>query len=213
MSVLPQELLRKVSTKSQDASTPTSDVPDDQRFRDLMKVEPIDDEPQDQGVFSLMEEEDNPLAEAPPPPLMPWLSQQTAEVGGVSKTALATEIQIAALFERMASAMLVMCSSQEMETTLYLDNLQFASSIFFGSSITIREFSTAPKAFNVEIAGSAAAMALLEASKPELIKSFQASRFNFSVHRIDTQIRADRPVLHRKEEHDSQNQQGGHDDN
>lgn len=235
MSIIPQELLRKISAKCQESSKhiSSSDVPN-QRFRQLMRVTPTDDRPKEKGVFSLIEEEDEredddgaasalcaqPLFSPPPPsssdqdeegcavvaPYAPgsYLTSGFSSQGAAPYANFAMDIE--ALFERMASSMIMMCSSEETETTLFLDN---PSSVFFGSKITIREFSTAPKAFNIEIAAlSAAAIASLEAGKQDLLAAFQNGKFNFSVHRIDTHVQSeDRPVLHRKDDSDHQDQQ------
>lgn len=108
---------------------------------------------------------------------------------------------IEAAFEKMASCMLVMTSSNETQTTVYLDHPRFASSALFGTQITIREFSSAPKIFNVEIISNPLAVATIDASKNDLLAAFQNGKFNFSIHRFETQIAQndDRPVLHRKE--------------
>jgi hypothetical protein len=241
MSVLPQELMRKISAKSHESSEQTSanDLPD-QRFGDLMKVASVDDRPKDKDLFSLIEEEDDdevnePLCSAPYPTFLqtscpsdqepetaavlmatsPLVAQPVPFDPGFSNVATAPRVSISpgieALFEKMASSMILMCSSNETETTLYLDNPHFASSVFFGSKITIREFSTAPKAFNIEIASSPAAIAALEAGKQDLLAAFQQGNFNFSVHRIDSHIQEERPVFHRKEsrDHDHRERKGG----
>jgi hypothetical protein len=221
MSILSQELLRKISDKSQHNSetTSSSDVPD-QRFRQLMKTTPVDDKPKEKDFFSLLEEEEqdpNPTAEAVAglnaQALLSPLSLQTEiTLSEVSALQSARSISIAhfeALFERMASNMIIMCSSGETVTTLLVDNPQ---SMFFGAEITIREFSTAPKVFNVEITAGTQAVAALEAGKQSLLSAFQNGKFNFSVHRIDTHFQhEERPVLHRKESEDqgSSDQQGG----
>lgn len=243
MSVLPQELMRKISAKSHESSKQISskDLPD-QRFRDLMKVAPIDDKPKEKDVFSLIEEEEkdedkvSDLLCALPPFFSPKASSSDQEQERAAalmaiasltaqplaqnpdlSTAAAPHISfspsVEALFEKMASSMIMMCSSNETETTLFLDNPHFASSLFFGSKITIREFSTAPKAFNIEIASSPTAIAALEAGKQDLLAAFQNGNFNFSVHRIDSHVQQheERPVLHRKEsrDHDQRDRKGG----
>jgi hypothetical protein len=109
--------------------------------------------------------------------------------------------------------MLVMNASNDVETTLFLDNPHFASSALFGTQITIREFSTAPKAFNIEIISNPGGVALIDAGKNDLLNAFREGNFNFTVHRFDTHIEQtpDRPVFHRKEGGDQgqQDQRGG----
>jgi hypothetical protein len=122
----------------------------------------------------------------------------TAAGATASSQQLSAEIQ--ALFEKMAGTMILLSSSLETETSVFLDAPQFASSPFYGSRITIKEFSTAPKAFNIEIATNPAALSLLQTHQAALMTSFQQGNFNFSIGRIDTEIQNnDRPLFHRKE--------------
>lgn len=212
MSVLPQELMRKMASTSQESSERISSSKPTQRFRELMRVSAIDDKPKKKNLFSLVEEKDDKQEErtVATAPFTPPSTQTSLLPGSVAPPSCLTS-QIEALFEKMASSMMMMCSSGETETTLFLDNPHFASSIFFGSTITIREFSTAPKAFNVEITASLAATALIDAHKQELLARFHEGKFHFSLHRIDTSVHSeDRPVLHRKEndDHEHQDQKG-----
>lgn len=231
MSVLPQDLMRKISAASRESSerTSSSEAPG-KRFRELMKVMPTDERSQKNDICKNRhededEEEENNLSPAPfaalPAILTPQDLQKQTSTTSLAPCSLVLETAssmvsapgIEALFERMASEMLVMCSSGETETTLFLDSSHFASSIFFGTEITIREFSTAPKAFNIEITSTSAALAVLDAGKQGLLAAFQNGKFNFSVHRIDTLVKQneDRPVLHRKEsgDHGQQDRKGG----
>ncbi|MBS0605029.1 MAG: hypothetical protein JSS60_08375 [Verrucomicrobia bacterium] len=248
MSVLPQELMRKISANSSSHSelSLTTEIPEE-RFRELLQVLPIDEKNRDPDFFSLLigeEEEENPIdhqenhAVFCAPIAQPWAPLQPdedkkdqskvveapcvaplsfrASDAGVAVSAptaptLAPEVEAA--FEKMASCMIVMSSSHEVETTLFLDNPRFSSSSLFGTKITIREFSTAPKAFNIEIVSNPHAVAMIDASKNDLLSAFQNGSFNFTVHRFDTHLeqREDRPVLHRKESGDKEqkDQKGG----
>lgn len=109
-------------------------------------------------------------------------------------------VEIEALFEKMAGTMLVLASSGETETTVFLDAPQFNQSPFYGTRITIKEFSTAPKAFNIEIASSILVLNAIDIHKPALLSAFAQADFNFSIGRFDTEIlQEDRPLFHRKE--------------
>ena len=237
MSILPQELMRKLSAASRESSerTSSSKIPD-QRFRDLMKVMPTDERSNKRDLFSLYNEEEDeedenktlscgmlaaqPVLLTPPDEKKDGSAacaltvQGSAAVEMMSASAGALSPGIEALFEKMASEMLVMCSSGETETTLFLDN---PSSAFFGMQITIREFSSAPKAFNIEITAVPTALAIVDAGMQGLLAAFQNGKFNFSVHRIETLVKQheERPVFHRKESGDRDQQQdrrGGRDE-
>ena len=94
--------------------------------------------------------------------------------------------QVQKIFERMVGVMTVMTNSGITQTTINLDNPRFAESVFFGAQIIISEFSTAPKAFNIEILGNQQAVNLMNANAEELVAAFQAGNYNFKVNRIDT---------------------------
>lgn len=235
MSVsLSQELCRKTSKDSQETSkhSPSGDIPDG-RFRELLQVLPIDEQFREKNLFHLLEEEKdkeivdglacgpislNPapspekkaektemadaLAASCPPVFSP-VSSTSMPNSTTAVTQLTPEIEL--IFEKMASSMIVMSSSGEVETTLFLDN---PASIFYGTKITVREFSTAPKAFNVEITGFTPAINAIDSCKNDLLSAFQNGNFNFTVHRFETFVQSEeRPVLHRKESSDSDNQE------
>lgn len=135
---------------------------------------------------------------APMPVAASFSSSNNAAVLSSQSVKLPAEIE--ALFEKMAATMLVLASSNETETTVFLDAPQFSQSPFFGTRITIKEFSTAPKAFNIEIASSSLALKAIDVYKPALLTAFAKGDFNFSIGRFDTEIlQEDRPLFHRKE--------------
>ncbi len=197
MTVFPNRYSPPATTDSSKPHerTSSSQVPGE-KFRKLMQVSPVDKDSEQRGPFSLMEEEEEALAHATAPiamTLQPGIIATTQVQNGVRLD----EIQV--LFEKMASAMVVMAASDESQTTLLLDN---PDSPFFGTQITIREFSTAPKVFNIEIASNPAALAKIQEHQASLLATFQEGRFNFGVHRLDTRIQEqeDLPVFHLHEE-------------
>lgn len=108
--------------------------------------------------------------------------------------------QIVDMFERMAGVMTVMTSSGMKETTITLNSPQFANSPFFGSQIVIREYSTAPKAFNIMLLGNPQAMEAFHGKIGSLQAAFNMSEYNFRVHRLETALLKEAaPVLERKE--------------
>ena len=113
-------------------------------------------------------------------------SMETESTTALSSTL--SSIEMAELFEQMASTMIVMSSTEEQKTTLFLNSSKFSSSPFFGTRITIKEFSTAPKAFNIEIASNPVALDLLSVHKEALLAAFESGRFPFSVHRLETEL-------------------------
>jgi hypothetical protein len=107
--------------------------------------------------------------------------------------------QIMELFDRMVGTMSVMSLSGVTETVIDLSAEKFASSVFFGSQIIIREYGSAPLAYNIQINSSPQAMALLEKNAATLMAAFQHGNYNFRVHRLESGLLEERPKVKRKE--------------
>ncbi|MBS0620227.1 MAG: hypothetical protein JSS61_02060 [Verrucomicrobia bacterium] len=199
MTVHSRDALQRTLRPIEDASR-TLESDDD--FRRLMKVDEISEEQPEKNLYELIEEEHAAgIAPCPAPSIL--LTTPTAQA--VASTTLPASLE--ALFEKTASAMLVMHSQQETETTLFIDH---PDSLFCGTRITIREFSTAPLSYNIEIGSHPALLATLELHKATFLAAFQRSNFPFSIHRLDTHIEQveDRPVFHRKESDDHKQEEG-----
>lgn len=96
---------------------------------------------------------------------------------------------VLALFEKIAGVMTVMTQSGVTETTVSLTSNQFQGSPFFGAEIVIREYSTAPKQFNVEVRGTVEAVAQFQAHIPYMESAFRSGKYNFGIHRIETSVK------------------------
>lgn len=108
--------------------------------------------------------------------------------------------QVLALFERMVGVMTIIQTTGVTETVMTLNARQFASSVLYGSQIVIREFSTAPTAFNVEFIGSPEALALVQQNIPGLMGAVQQGNFNFTINRFDVKLATgEKPIFTRKE--------------
>jgi hypothetical protein len=114
-------------------------------------------------------------------------------------TALNSEIL--ALFEKMVGVISVMKESGITETIIHLNTAEYANSRFAGSEIIIREYSTAPLAYNIELVGTSQNAALFEQNIGALMTAFRAGNHNFTVNRIESRLlqRTDKPLFHRKE--------------
>lgn len=110
--------------------------------------------------------------------------------------------EVLALFERMVGVISIMKESGITETIIHLNTAEFSNSRFAGSQIIIREFSTAPLAYNIELQGTPQNTALFEQNVGSLMQAFQSSNYPFRINRIDTRLlsqRPDKPLFHRKE--------------
>lgn len=97
------------------------------------------------------------------------------------------------LFEKGVNGLAQLTNSGDSETTFFLDTHEFA-----GAKIIIKEFNTAPKAFNISLVGSPEMAARFNCYLPDLIAAFQKSPFNFTVHRLESDIETH--LVERKED-------------
>jgi len=116
------------------------------------------------------------------------LQLSTGEQSHCRIQALDPSAQVMQLFEKLASTLLILHRDGIQETTLFLDGDPFASSIFQGAKITITEYNTAPKVFNVQFFADPKALALFETHAASLLAAFQNGNFGFQINRIDTSL-------------------------
>ena len=95
------------------------------------------------------------------------------------------------LFDKMCSEMLVMNSESSSKTSIILESAEFIHSPFYGSEITIEEFSTAPKIFNVSIRTNESAVILIQSHMAGFMQLLEDRNFSFGINRIDTSINSE----------------------
>lgn len=141
-------------------------------------------------------EPESPLS--PPFPILEhrnFISEESARVtaaaieGGSAYDRLHPEI--ASVFERVVSEMILIDACNEKHAVLTLNSPAFSNSIFFGTKVLISEFSTAPKVFNVQFIGSQAAAQVFQTHAPEFYRTFQSQSFDFSIHQFDWSFEED----------------------
>jgi len=98
-----------------------------------------------------------------------------------------------AVLERIIGTITLLQTNKGSSTTTFcLNQPQFASSVFFGATITIEESVNAPKEFNIRLIGSAEAVEIFSKQKQELesifTKGSAEGRFHFKVHRIEAEL-------------------------
>lgn len=115
------------------------------------------------------------------------LSETTSSPTEHSLTTVKVEssVQWAHLFNKLVKELISTHQSGIQETTIFLGQEDFSSSIFSGSQITITEFSTAPKVFNIQFQGGQKALTLFEAHAADLAKVLNQGKFGFLIGRID----------------------------
>ncbi|HSW86643.1 MAG TPA: hypothetical protein VLG49_03990 [Rhabdochlamydiaceae bacterium] len=104
------------------------------------------------------------------------------------------------LFEKMASEMTMMTSSGITETTITLNAPDYASSLFYGAQIIISEYSTAPRAFNIQFRATSEAVAAFHRNVKDLMAAFEGSGYNFKVNRLETDFLEYRPDSFKRKE-------------
>lgn len=111
-----------------------------------------------------------------------------ATESSIAITKVGTSVQWTQLFDRMVKALIHVDQNGIQETTIVLNREEFSSSIFSGSQITITEFSTAPKIFNIHFQGGEQAVAAFQAHAADLARVFDQRKFGFEIGRIDATL-------------------------
>ncbi len=94
-----------------------------------------------------------------------------------------------ALFEKMVSVISILKDSGVTETTLHLNTPEFANSQYYGAQIIIREYSTAPLTYNIELIGNPLAAELFRKNLTTLRSAFDDPKYRFRIHRLDASIK------------------------
>lgn len=129
---------------------------------------------------------ENPLALAPPPPVpfsAPLLSTEQIKAG-------ALEVEV--FFHQMVEKITTVQAQGLTTTTVILPEND--TSILSGTEVTITEYNTAPKDYNISIKGSPEATVLFQAHLGELVTALNTEYRTFKINRLDL-------VLHSKKAH------------
>ncbi len=136
-----------------------------------------------------------PMAQAATTQAAPYLSPQTAS-----------------LFFQMVGTMFVMAGTQGVSRTeVVLNNPSYINSKFYGATITIEKYATAPDSFNIRLTGSQEAVVSFKENIPSLLTAFQNGNFNFRIGRIDVEYTMERPIFRRKDKGEDKGEAGGSD--
>jgi hypothetical protein len=106
------------------------------------------------------------------------------------------------LFFQMVGQIYVMNTSGVSRTEIVLNSPSFAGSRFFGATITIEKYTTAPDSFNIRLTGSEEAVTLFRQNTASLMSAFQNGNFAFKINRLDAEYTMEKPVFRRKEKED-----------
>lgn len=133
------------------------------------------------------EDEKAPLMAAPHTSPTPFCAiySPTSEKGVAP---IAPSPQVAEIFDHIATRLTFIDEKGIQETTIELTDPHYAKSPFYGATITIREYSTAPKTFNVYLTASSVAVSLFQTHASALIEAFPYGKGKFSIHRYETHL-------------------------
>lgn len=144
-------------------------------------------------------------------PSTPSLPQQVAPLAQAATTQATHYLHptTVSLFFQMVGTIYVMKNSGVNRTEIVLNNPAYSGSKFFGSTITIEKYATAPDSFNIRLTGSNEAVVSFKKNMPSLMTAFENSNLPFRVNRLDVEYTTERPVFRRKEKQDKGDAGGG----
>ncbi len=159
------------------------------------KSEPIEKSPSPLSPFILSQAQlpFSPIAPIIDPPL------QISSISTIPDECLK-------LIDKLCSEMLVMDAESCITTTFVLETENFINSPFYGTKITIEEYCTAPKVFNVSITAQESAITLIEAQMINFFELLETRNFSFAIHKIDTHLSTDSWYQGKDQEPDEDNQ-------
>ena len=157
------------------------------------------------------EEEPELCINTPPCPYIPTIQGPTKNLvsNKVEKFSLNTEILT--LIEKLGAEMIIMTTEDSNHTTIHLGDNYPQGSVLNNLEISIQEFSTAPKIFNVTLTSSPESLEKISPYISQLLNVFRERKFDFSINRIETEISSGKPLFCRKKEsaNDSHTDQQG----
>src|SRR5205085_12286328 len=103
------------------------------------------------------------------------------------------------IYEQMVGSItVIMDASGARETTIDLTDEAYKSSPFYGTKISISEYSTAPLHFNIEISTTSQGQTILAPQLNNLMAAFQTGGYNFTVERCEVRLLKDEERFHFK---------------
>jgi hypothetical protein len=97
--------------------------------------------------------------------------------------------QVAHFFEQMVNQLSHVKTPLVQQTTITLTSPKLQASSLNNTLIVISEYSTAPRAFNVECLTTPQGAALMAVHLPALLEGFNEKRESFKIHRFDISLK------------------------
>jgi hypothetical protein len=149
--------------------------------------------------------------ESPSLPALPTHVQPMAQTAATQAAPYLNPATMS-LFFQMVGTMYVMAGPQGISRTeIVLNNPSYAGSKFFGATITIEKYASAPDSFNIRLTGSHEAVVTFKDNIPSLMSAFENGNFAFRVNRLDVEYSVEKPMFRRKERSEDKGEAGGGD--
>lgn len=121
---------------------------------------------------------------------MPTPLSEAALAAASQELKLDASAQVSQVFEKLIRKLIAVNESGVQKTSFFIGGE--ASSLFRGAKITITEFSTAPKVFNVYFEANEQALSLFRDHAGNLLTHLNEGPFGFSIHRLETGLLSDK---------------------
>ena len=145
------------------------------------------DEPMQEELLSALKELLSRQKDVELPAPLPAPALQTP-LQSISANTWQPSMQVMQLFEEMTSSLSYVNEKGIQMTTITLDGEHFASSIFRNCTLTLTEYSTAPKIFNVQFAVTPEALAFFAPHAQQLQHALKHGEWDFRVERLDVAL-------------------------
>jgi hypothetical protein len=96
--------------------------------------------------------------------------------------------QVMELYHNLLDKLILTNREGIQKTTFNLDSAAFRSSVFRGATVTLVEYSTAPKIFNIQFTADPKAVAFFELHAADLQNALNNGKHNFDIGRINTSL-------------------------
>lgn len=110
--------------------------------------------------------------------------EKTIETSSVALKQVDHSTQMGQLYGKLVGQLTHMHKQGIKETTITLGD-DFKGSIFKGAKVTITEYSTAPKIFNIQFTASLDAVNTFQAHAANLTNAMNNGQFGFKLHRVE----------------------------
>ena len=132
-------------------------------------------------------------------PQLPTSVQPMAQAAATQATPYLTPDSMSLYYQMVGMIYVMTAPNGISRTEVVLNAPAFANSKFFGSTITIEKYATAPDSLNIRLTGSNEAVQAFNQNISSLVAAFENGQFKFKIGRIDTAYSIDKPVYRRKE--------------